>query len=157
MTRRRFLAALAAGIAATALPNPAGLLAGTRRPTPAPADWPRYLAALAHVETGGESDPDNATGDGGRALGRYQIHRVYWCDAVDFDSGLADRPYEDVRDSDYAASVVLAYARRYAGGALAAGDWYTLARLHNGGPAGPSKKATEAYGRRVVAVMRDLE
>jgi len=31
---------------------------------------------LREVETGGEKDPDNAIGDGGKAVGRYQIHEV---------------------------------------------------------------------------------
>jgi hypothetical protein len=32
------------------------------------------LAFLARQETRGEADPRNAVGDGGRALGRYQMH-----------------------------------------------------------------------------------
>ena len=40
------------------------------------------------VETGGVSDPENAVGDGGKAIGPYQIHEVYWKDANSFDSSL---------------------------------------------------------------------
>ena len=40
------------------------------------------------VESGGVSDPENAVGDGGKAIGPYQIHEVYWKDANSFDSSL---------------------------------------------------------------------
>ena len=42
-----------------------------------PNDIERLLDAIARIESHG--DP-NAVGDGGRALGVYQIHRVYWED-----------------------------------------------------------------------------
>jgi hypothetical protein len=34
------------------------------------------LPILAVLETGGERDPDQAIGDGGKAVGRYQIHPI---------------------------------------------------------------------------------
>jgi hypothetical protein len=48
---------------------------------------------------------------------------------------------------------MLAYWRRYAAAALAAGDLATLARVHNGGPGGARNPATLAYWRRVRAAM----
>ena len=48
----------------------------------------RLFRAIQLVESGGESDPENAVGDGGRAIGPYQIHESYWKDAKDFDSSL---------------------------------------------------------------------
>jgi hypothetical protein len=44
-----------------------------------PNDIERLLDAIAHIES--HYDP-NAVGDGGRALGAYQIHRVYWEDGT---------------------------------------------------------------------------
>ena len=34
----------------------------------------KLFHAIRMVETGGESDPENAVGDGGKAIGPYQIH-----------------------------------------------------------------------------------
>jgi hypothetical protein len=45
--------------------------------------------------------------------------------------------------------VVEAYLARYAPRALAQGDWQTLARIHNGGPAGARNPATRAYWKRM--------
>jgi hypothetical protein len=110
----------------------------------------RLLTAIRKVETGGRADGGrNAVGDGGRAIGPYQIWRAYW-----LDSGVGGR-YEDVRDPAVARRVVLAYWARYAPKALATGDLETLARLHNGGP-GWSRRpwTTDRYWRRVQQAMR---
>ena len=48
----------------------------------------RLFQAIQKVETGGEKDPENAVGDGGKAIGPYQIHESYWQDAKGFDSSL---------------------------------------------------------------------
>ena len=48
----------------------------------------KLFHAIRMVETGGVSDPENAVGDGGKAIGPYQIHEVYWKDANSFDSSL---------------------------------------------------------------------
>jgi hypothetical protein len=102
---------------------------------------PRFLRALHLVEASGRTGP--ILGDGGRALGPLQIHRDYWLDA-----GVPGR-YSDVARLDYAERVVAAYLQRYAPRALARGDWQTLARVHNGGPAGARNPATRAYWKRV--------
>jgi len=47
----------------------------------------------------------------------------------------------------------MGYWRRYCPAALEAGDWETLARVHNGGPVGARSKATLAYWRKVKAAM----
>ena len=106
----------------------------------------RFLDAIRRVETGATGI--GAVGDGGRALGPYQIHKAYWQ-----DSGVPGR-YEDcLRDTAYSERVVLAYMKRYAPKALAAGDWETLARIHNGGPKGHTKKATLGYWAKVQKEM----
>lgn len=121
--------------------------------------------AIGHVESGNRDDaPD---GDGGNAIGRYQIHRAYWQDAVEFDRQQGGKfgivtpadgtpcAYESCRRSDYAHRVVRAYMFRYAGAAIRARNAMACARIHNGGPDGAHKACTRTYGKRVVQRMRD--
>ena len=109
------------------------------------------LDAIERVETGGHRDPANAVGDGGKALGPMQIHRVYWQDAVQFDPSLVanGETYQSVRDRTYARRVVMAYWSRYA----KSWDSETLARIHNGGPKGHVKRATLGYWAKVKAKL----
>ena len=118
-----------------------------------PADFnPRQiLDAIRAVETGGQRDPANAIGDGGKALGPYQIHKVYWLDAVQRDPSLTanGETYDNVRDAAYAERVMLAYWSRYA----PSYDHETLARIHNGGPRGHKVKGTLGYWEKVKAKL----
>ena len=122
------------------------LAASIAVPPSAGTDVRRILDTLQTVETGGERDPDAAVGDGGKALGAYQIWRIYWVDACQYDPSLRARGYEAVTDREYAERVVIAYLSRYAR------DWSidTIARIHNGGPAGATKrrKATDGYAAK---------
>jgi len=104
----------------------------------------RLLDAMRQVESGGNPD---AVGDGGASRGPYQIQRAYW-----EDSRVPGR-YEQVRDDAYARRVVRAYWQRYCPGAVERGDMETLARVHNGGPAGARKSATLAYWHKVRRAM----
>lgn len=104
-----------------------------------------FLNAVRHVESRGRSD---AVGDGGRAIGPYQIHYVYWK-----DSGVPGR-YEQCRNRAYAERVMKAYWSRYCPKALEARDWQTLARVHNGGPDGHRQRQTQAYWRKVREAAR---
>ena len=119
-----------------------------------PADFnPRpILDAIRAVETGAEADPANAVGDGGKALGPYQIWAAYWQDAVEHDPSLVanGQTYQDVRNQAYAERVILAYWSRYA----PSWDAQTLARIHNGGPKGHRKQATLGYWAKVRDRMR---
>lgn len=99
-----------------------------------------FMSAIRHVESRGRHD---AVGDGGRAIGPYQIHYVYWK-----DSGVPGR-YEQCRDRAYAERVMKAYWNRYCPKALEARDWQTLARVHNGGPNGHRQEATRDYWLKV--------
>jgi len=110
-----------------------------------------FFYALAQVES---NHNDDAVGDGGNAIGRYQVWRVYWIDATEF-SGIGGK-YEDVKGKAYAERIIEAYMQRYAREAWAAKDWETLARIHNGGPRGHKKKATEKYWQKVKAVLDTL-
>jgi hypothetical protein len=83
-------------------------------------------------------------GDGGRAIGSYQIWESYWKDAVDFDPSIGGK-YDDVRKKDYAEKIVLAYFQRYTKNFKSKPTNEQLARIHNGGPTGYKKKATLKY------------
>lgn len=106
------------------------------------------LNAIHKVESSGKKVgvPD---GDGGKAIGPFQIWREYWQDAVEFDKSIGGR-YEDCRKYDYAVKVVRAYMRRYAAEFIRKGDWESVARIHNGGPSGHRKSATDKYWRKVT-------
>ena len=100
------------------------------------------------VESGDRADmPD---GDGGLAIGPYQIHEVYWRDAIEFAPDLGG-DYAQCRQRRYAERVIDAYMQRHAAAAWAAGDAETIARVHNGGPYGKEKAATLRYWERVRA------
>jgi hypothetical protein len=106
------------------------------------------LSAVRFVETGGAPDEGRcAVGDGGRAIGPFQIHRAYWQDA-----GLPGA-FEDCRDPEYARAVVLAYWRRYCPRALDDLDAEALARVHNGGPTGDRRESTRGFWRKVEGVL----
>ena len=118
---------------------------------PAGFDPTPILDAIERVETGGHADPANAVGDSGRALGPLQIHRVYWQDAVEHDPTLVanGETYASVRNRAYARRVVMAYWSRYA----KSWDSETLARIHNGGPKGHTKRATLGYWAKVQKAL----
>jgi hypothetical protein len=112
------------------------------------------LVAIREVESGSREDcPD---GDGGRAIGPFQIHRRYWLDAVESDPSIGGR-YEDCRDRAYAEKVVIAFLKRHAPAAWRAADAETMARIHNGGPKGASKEATRAYWVKVRKALGRLQ
>ena len=113
-------------------------LAATAHAAPPESFW----RALHLVETSGRHGP--ILGDNGRALGPLQIHRAYHADAR------IGGDYARCADLDYSRRVVSAYLQRYAPAAWAAGDVTTLARIHNGGPAGARKSATMNYGAKVA-------
>ena len=110
------------------------------------------LRAIRVIECGNvESPPD---GDRGNAIGHYQIWRAYWIDATEFDKSIGGR-YEDCRDRDYAEKIVDAYMRRYCPDAWSHEtlDPEKVARIHNGGPKGHKKKATEKYWQKVSSAL----
>lgn len=121
-------------------------------PTTAQAQtWSTFLDAIQQVETGSEKDPNNAVGDGGKALGAYQIWHSYWLDAVEHRPDLKARGYQAVRDPVYAREIVRAYMARYA---PKNATWEDMARIHNGGPKGHRKNATKAYWTKVQKTLK---
>jgi hypothetical protein len=108
----------------------------------------QILLAIRYVETGSHPrQGDSVRGDGGRARGPFQIHESY-CR----DSGVPGR-YQDCDHLDYSRRVVLAYWQRHCPDALRSRDAQTLARVHNGGPAGPRLHSTERYWQAVKQVL----
>lgn len=110
--------------------------------------WPRQqiLDAIRHVESGNRGVvPD---GDGGLAIGPYQIHEVYWQDAVRFRPELGGS-YQDCRHRAYAERVLAAYMEKWVPDAWRRGEAETIARVHNGGPNGPQNPKTDGYWSRV--------
>jgi len=85
-------------------------------------------------------------GDGGKALGPYQIWHDYWTDATEFDKSIGGE-YEDVNDLQYARKIFDAYMRKYANSKRLGRTptWEDIARIHNGGPGGYKKEATIKY------------
>ena len=117
-------------------------LATTSHAAPPESFW----RALHVVETSGRHGP--ILGDNGRSLGPLQISRAYFTDSR------VGGTYEQVVDLGFARKVVSAYLQRYAPQAWAAGDVVTLARIHNGGPAGARKAATVNYGAKVQRLCK---
>jgi hypothetical protein len=110
----------------------------------------KFLRALNVVEASGKHG--NIVGDNGKALGGYQIHKIYWQDAVQYDKSIGGK-YQDVTNKAYAEKVVTAYLNRYAKQAISSNDYETLARIHNGGPKGAKKTATTGYWQKVKKVL----
>lgn len=113
----------------------------------------RILHAIRMVESSDREDvPD---GDNGLAIGPYQIHRIYWEDALKAQPGIGG-DYQDCRKRAYAERVIDAYMRKWIKDEWAAGNAEVIARTHNGGPDGARKGATLGYWQKVRAVLERM-
>ena len=108
----------------------------------------KFMSAIHQVETSSVQ-----VGDHGKAIGPFQIWHSYWSDAKEFDPTLGGS-YRDCYRYDYAKRVVEAYLKRHAPTLMAKRDYYTMARIHNGGPSGYKKASTNDYAQRVVNLMK---
>ena len=120
--------------------------------TPAMAQYtPKQQAlldALIQVESSGR---DDAVGDNGKAIGCLQIWQPYWYDAT--ERSKIGGSYKDCYNRAYAKRIVDAYMKRYAREAWTNPKKFNAekcARMHNGGPKGHTKKATEKYWKKVA-------
>lgn len=120
-------------------------------------DWGLLLAALIAVESGGDA---NAVGDNGAAVGCLQIHAAY---VEDVNRILASKKHvggpafvyrlKDRTSESQSRGMAIAYLRHY--GARyrrlkgIAPSYEVYARIHNGGPQGYAKSATDDYWRKV--------
>jgi len=117
-------------------------------PPPSDYDTGRILDAIRQVETGGCKNPSEAVGDGGRAIGPFQIWESYWHDALEYDPSIGGS-YSDCKNEAYARQIVIAYCSRYCK------VWTdeNVARTHNGGPKGGVRKGTLKYWKLVKAKL----
>jgi hypothetical protein len=109
-----------------------------------------FWKALHQVESGGRHGRilgDYVNGQP-QALGPLQITRAFFSDAS------VPGAYHQVQDLAYARRVATAYYMRYAPEAWERGDVFTLARIHSGGPKGPTRAATLPHARKVLAYTR---
>ena len=107
----------------------------------------QLVQAIILVESNGK---DDAVGDNGSAIGCLQIWKPYWLDAN------IGGKYSDCFSRDYAVRVFDAYMKRYAREAWTNPNKFDaekVARIHNGGPKGYRKKATEKYWKKVKILL----
>ena len=116
-------------------------------------DWALLLAALIAVESSG--DP-NAIGDNGLAYGCLQLHAAYVQDAAEY--ARQDWTHEDAFDPEQSKQIVRAYMARYATKKRLGREptYSDLARMHNGGPNGSKKTATDKYWQKVKKKLEQL-
>jgi len=120
------------------------------------SDYQKFLNSIKMVESGGNA---KAIGDGGKAVGAYQIHKEYFQDAQEYDKknkgkfGIADKSYKDCFNPNVAKQVVCAYLERYSAANVKAGKWEVLARQHNGGLNGHKINSTKVYWVKVQKEM----
>ena len=113
------------------------------------------LDAIEWVESQG--DP-NAIGDDGKAIGAYQIWKIY-VDDVNRIFKLYIRPmyqkgglytYEDRRDRDKSREMTAIVIQHYGKGNIE-----YMARIHNGGGNGHRKESTKPYWAKVKARLEE--
>ena len=174
MTKIYILIIILLGIILTILGFVLGLSVGN---SPETAKLPEddtlddLLDAIEQIESSG--DPD-AVGDNGAAVGSYQIHKIYvddvnrilkgWKRQVNEQIESAEHrgiggwfvpySYEDRRNRNYSRDMAEVYLTYY----TPLDDDYNIdlekaARIHNGGPDGWKKKATEKYWLKVKSAM----
>jgi hypothetical protein len=100
-----------------------------------------FFAALGKVESSNNSKAVNKKEN---ALGIYQIRPAY------FQDSKVKGNHSQVFDPVFARRVCEAYFKRYAPEAYAKGDFESLARLHNSGPAYAKRKSsTDGYWQKI--------
>jgi hypothetical protein len=107
----------------------------------------RLLDAMYTVES---SRGKVLVGDGGKAIGPYQIWYSYWQDAVEYDPSIGG-VYRDCMDKAYSERIVWAYWCRYAPQGASIQD---LARIHNGGSRGYKNPKTLKYWDRIKKALK---
>jgi hypothetical protein len=110
----------------------------------------QIILAIIAVESGGN---DYAVGDSGKSYGCMQMTQAYVQDAADFAN--VDWVHKDAFDRDKSIDIFLAYMSRYAtperlGRPVTSQD---IVRIHNGGPNGYKKQATEKYWIKIKTLL----
>lgn len=117
------------------------------------------LDAICQVESGCNAD---VVGDSGRAVGAYQLHKIYVDEVNRLISKLRlyDKPYSyaDRWDKVKSRRMVQIFILHY-GGIVDNCEWTAanlleaMARIHNGGPNGWKKESTKEYWKKVEAEL----
>lgn len=112
------------------------------------------LDAIEWVESKG--DP-NAIGDNGKAVGAYQIHKIYIDDVNRIYN--TRYTYDNRLDRVKSRRMVRLYTNWYSFKHELHGPVYFefVARTHNGGPDGWKKESTKPYWEKVRARMESLK
>ncbi len=114
------------------------------------------LDAIEWVESRGDA---NAIGDNGRAVGAYQIHKIFVDDLNriyklqhndKYSSCLQWRYYH--RENKVCSRIIARDYLRYYGGTIE-----DMARKFNGGPNGHKKESTKSYWLKVKARMEEVK
>ena len=127
------------------------------------------LDAIEWVESKGDS---NAVGDGGDAVGAYQIHKIFVDDINRLTAKMGRqggfsapiRTYEDRWKRDESRWMVRTYLLHYSDSyaphytdVLPMEKYEMMARIYNGGPDGWKKESTIPYWNKVKAVMESVK
>ncbi|GAQ87190.1 hypothetical protein KFL_003370050 [Klebsormidium nitens] len=108
------------------------------------------LNALRFVESSNRVNvPD---GDDGTSIGPLQISLDYHHDVWQ-----KMHPWEKARNIDHAEETVIQYWSIYCPKALETQDYETLAKVHNGGPNGPSAGKTTYYWSKVLRHLKQQQ
>lgn len=110
-------------------------------------NFEQFTQILGKLES---NNNDFALGDKGKALGRYQIWRVCYLDAKEYDKSITFS-YESLTNKVNSDKVVKAYISRY----CKENNFESWARLWNGGPNWKKKlNKTDLYWKKFVALAK---
>ncbi|XP_076071533.1 lysozyme-like [Mytilus galloprovincialis] len=102
------------------------------------------LDCICEVEPNCDKETGYADDGGSDSCGPFQIKKVYW-----IDCGRPGDSYEEcTKDYECAKGCVQAYMERY-GGWKCGTTCEDYARMHNGGPKGCKKSATDGYWNKI--------
>ena len=118
----------------------------------------KLLNAIKTVESNGKSD---AIGDNGKAVGAYQLWKTYVDDVNNILKNKGSKirfTYNDRFNAHKSRVMTLIYLKHYGKvyerktGKVATDE--ILAKIHNGGPNGWKKQATEKYWNKIKAELK---
>ena len=117
----------------------------------AQASMDDFLDAVEQVESGGDS---HAIGDGGRAVGAFQIHKIF-VDDVNRILRSTRFDYAERLNPRSSRVMIILWLQHYASKERLgrSATFEDMARMINGGPDGHKKKSTIEYWEKVKARM----
>jgi hypothetical protein len=106
---------------------------------------PKFIKAINLVESSGREG--FIWGDNQKSLGGFQIRKECWKDATSYKN--IGGKYTDCAKNDYSTKVLKAYLERYGKHFIETNNYEALAKIWNGGPAGPRNPNTQQYWNKV--------